>query len=101
MKKRLLIKSEAINDISDRHISIEEMEKAFEEGFKKGLNIEFKPLTLSDEQIKEVKELEEKYRSDEWLYKNKNHRMANIWSSYDFLFSISLLYFLVALLYLR
>ena len=35
MKKRLLIKS-AINDISDRHISIEEMEKAFEEGFKKG-----------------------------------------------------------------
>ena len=74
------------------------MEKAFEEGFKKGLNIEFKPLTLSDEQIKEVKELEEKYRSDEWLYKNKNHRMANIWSSYDF---ISLLYFLAALLYLR
>ena len=68
------------------------MEKAFEEGFKKGLNIEFKPLTLSDEQIKEVKELEEKYRSDEWLYKNKNHRMANIWSSYDF--TISLLYFL-------
>ena len=54
----------------------------------KGLNIEFKPLTLSDEQIKEVKELEEKYRSDEWLYKNKNHRMANIWSSYDFLFSL-------------
>ena len=53
----------------------------------KGLNIEFKPLTLSDEQIKEVKELEEKYRSDEWLYKNKNHRMANIWSSYDFYFS--------------
>ena len=52
----------------------------------KGLNIEFKPLTLSDEQIKEVKELEEKYRSDEWLYKNKNHRMANIWSSYDFYF---------------
>ena len=36
MKKRLLIKSEAINDISDRHISIEEMEKAFEEGFKRG-----------------------------------------------------------------
>ena len=101
MKKAFVDKAVAINDISDRHISIEEMEKAFEEGFKKGLNIEFKPLTLSDEQIKEVKELEEKYRSDEWLYKNKNHRMANIWSSYDFLFSISLLYFLAALLYLR
>ena len=68
------------------------MEKAFEEGFKKGLNIEFKPLTLSDEQIKEVKELEEKYRSDEWLYKNKNHRMANIWSSYDFYFYFSFIF---------
>lgn len=69
MKKAFVDKAVAINDISDRHISIDEMEKAFEEGFKKGLNIEFKPLTLSDEQIKEVKELEEKYRSDEWLYK--------------------------------
>lgn len=69
MKKAFVDKAVAINDISDRHISIEEMEKAFEKGFKKGLNIEFKPLTLSDEQIKEVKELEEKYRSDEWLYK--------------------------------
>lgn len=69
MKKAFVDKAVALNDISDRHISIEEMEKAFEEGFKKGLNIEFKPLTLSDEQIKEVKELEEKYRSDEWLYK--------------------------------
>ncbi|MCH4459694.1 lipoate--protein ligase family protein [Staphylococcus haemolyticus] len=69
MKKAFVDKAVAINDIADRHISIEEMEKAFEEGFKKGLNIEFKPLTLSDEQIKEVKELEEKYRSDEWLYK--------------------------------
>ena len=64
----------------------------------KGLNIEFKPLTLSDEQIKEVKELEEKYRSDEWLYKNKNHRMANIWSSYDFI-SISFYIFLLFYIY--
>ncbi|MCH4443399.1 lipoate--protein ligase family protein [Staphylococcus haemolyticus] len=69
MKKAFVDKAVAINDIADRHISIEEMEKAFEEGFKKGLNIEFKPLTLTDDQIKEVKELEEKYRSDEWLYK--------------------------------
>lgn len=69
MKKAFVAKAVAINDISDRHITIEEMEKAFEEGFKKGLNIEFKPLILSDKQMEEVKELEEKYRSDEWLYK--------------------------------
>ncbi|MDM3982219.1 lipoate--protein ligase family protein, partial [Staphylococcus haemolyticus] len=66
MKKAFVDKAVAINDISDRHISIEEMEKAFEEGFKKGLNIEFKPLTLSDEQIKEVKELDELEATDEY-----------------------------------
>lgn len=69
MKKAFVDKAVAINDISDRHISIEEMEKAFEEGFKKGLNIEFKPLSLTENQLAEVKDLEEKYRSEEWLYK--------------------------------
>ena len=34
-EKAFVDKAVAINDISDRHISIEEMEKAFEEGFKK------------------------------------------------------------------
>ena len=69
MKKAFVDKAVAINDISDRHISIEEMEKAFEEGFKKGLNIEFQPLSLTENQLAEVKVLEEKYRSEEWLYK--------------------------------
>lgn len=69
MKKAFVDKAVAINDISDRRITIEEMEKAFEEGFKKGLDIDFKPLILTDAQLAEVKELEEKYRSDEWLYK--------------------------------
>lgn len=69
MKKAFVDKAVAINDISDRHISIEEMEKAFEEGFKKGLNIEFKPLSLTENQLAEVKVLEEKYRSEDWLYK--------------------------------
>lgn len=69
MKKAFIDKAVAINDISDRHISIEEMEKAFEEGFKKGLDIEFKPLSLTENQLAEVKVLEEKYRSEEWLYK--------------------------------
>ena len=64
MKKAFVDKAVAINDISDRHISIEEMEKAFEEGFKKGLNIEF-----TENQLAKVKVLEEKYRSEEWLYK--------------------------------
>ena len=95
MKKAFVDKAVAINDISDRHISIEEMEKAFEEGFKKGLNIEFKPLTLSDEQIKEVKELEEKYRSDEWLYKIKIIGWLIFGHPMIFLFSISFYIFLL------
>ena len=45
----------AINDISEKHITLEEMEQAFEEGFKTGLNIDFKPLKLSDQQMAEIK----------------------------------------------
>lgn len=69
MKEAFVEKAVAINDISDRHITIEEMEEAFEKGFKQGLNIDFKPLTLTDAQQQEVNELIEKYKSDEWNYR--------------------------------
>lgn len=69
IKEAFVEKAVAINDISDTHITLSEMEKAFEEGFKTGLNIEFKPLELSEQQLAEVKELEEKYRSDDWMFR--------------------------------
>ncbi|WP_251520681.1 MULTISPECIES: lipoate--protein ligase family protein [Staphylococcus] len=69
MKEAFVEKAVAINDISDRHITIDEMEEAFEQGFKQGLNIDFKPLTLTDAQQQEVNELIEKYKSDEWNYR--------------------------------
>lgn len=69
MKEAFVEKAVAINYISDTHITLSEMEKAFEEGFKTGLNIEFKPLELSEQQLAEVKELEEKYRSDDWMFR--------------------------------
>ncbi|WP_436853957.1 lipoate--protein ligase family protein [Staphylococcus caeli] len=69
MKQAFVEKAVAINDISDRHITIEEMEEAFEIGFKKGLNINFKPLELTDQQQQEVDELIEKYKSHEWNYR--------------------------------
>ncbi|MBL7565194.1 lipoate--protein ligase family protein [Staphylococcus saccharolyticus] len=69
MKEAFVEKAVAINDISDTHITIEEMKVAFEKGFKTGLNIELKPLQLNDLQHKEIKELEHKYRSDEWMYR--------------------------------
>ncbi|MEQ6029900.1 lipoate--protein ligase family protein [Staphylococcus saccharolyticus] len=69
MKEAFVEKAVAINGISDNHITIEEMKVAFEKGFKTGLNIELKPLQLNDLQHKEIKELEHKYRSDEWMYR--------------------------------
>lgn len=69
MKEAFIEKAVAINDISEKQVTLEEMEKAFENGFKKGLNIEFKPLELTEEQLAEIKELEEKYRSDEWTFR--------------------------------
>ncbi|MGO2038564.1 MAG: lipoate--protein ligase family protein [Staphylococcus equorum] len=69
MKQSFLEKAVAINDISDRHITIPEMEEAFEIGFKKGLNIDFKPLNLTHKQQEEVNVLIEKYKADEWNYR--------------------------------
>ncbi|PTI45606.1 lipoate--protein ligase family protein [Staphylococcus succinus] len=69
MKQAFVEKAVAINDISNRHITIEDMEMAFEEGFKKGLNIDFKPLELTQQQQNEIKELTEKYKADEWNYR--------------------------------
>src|SRR5699024_1559358 len=69
MKQGFIEKAVAINDISDRHITISEMETAFEKGFKKGLNINFKPLELTTKQQNEVNELIEKYKTHEWNYR--------------------------------
>ncbi|TBW68253.1 lipoate--protein ligase family protein, partial [Staphylococcus lugdunensis] len=68
MKENFVQKAVAINDISNQHITLNEMENAFEAGFKKGLNIDFKPLELTEKQLEEVQELEDKYRSEAWMY---------------------------------
>ena len=59
MKEAFVEKAVTINDISDEHITISQMEEAFEKGFKKGLNIELKPLELTEAQLAEVEELTE------------------------------------------
>ncbi|MCU5746353.1 lipoate--protein ligase family protein [Staphylococcus sp. SQ8-PEA] len=69
MKAAFLEKAVAMNDISQKHITIEEMEEAFEQGFKKGLNIDLQPLQLTEEQLKEVEKIRDKYKSDEWMYR--------------------------------
>ncbi|AYU55325.1 lipoate--protein ligase family protein [Staphylococcus debuckii] len=69
MKNAFTDKAVAINDISDTEVTLEQMEKAFEKGFQKGLNINFKPLELTEAQKEEIKEIEAKYKSDEWTYR--------------------------------
>lgn len=69
MKDAFVEKAIAINDLSDKHVTLSEMEDAFKKGFAKGLNINFKPLELTKAQQQEVHELEKKYRSDEFLYR--------------------------------
>ncbi|MBF8101563.1 lipoate--protein ligase family protein [Staphylococcus epidermidis] len=69
MKENFVQKAVAINDISNQHITLNEMENAFEAGFKKGLNVDFKPLELTEKQLEEVQELEDKYRSEAWMYR--------------------------------
>ncbi|PCF38632.1 lipoate--protein ligase family protein [Staphylococcus delphini] len=69
MKEAFVEKAVAINDLSDETITLAQMELAFKEGFKKALDIEFKPLELTVAQQEEVKALEEKYRSDAFLYR--------------------------------
>ncbi|MCG2349326.1 lipoate--protein ligase family protein [Staphylococcus epidermidis] len=69
MKENFVQKAVAINDISNQHITLNEMENAFEAGFKKGLNIDFKPLELTEKQLEEVQELEDKYRPEAWMYR--------------------------------
>lgn len=69
MKENFVQKAVAINDISNQHITLNEIENAFESGFKKGLDIDFKPLELTEKQKEEVQELEKKYRSEAWMYR--------------------------------
>ncbi|RFU69778.1 lipoate--protein ligase family protein [Peribacillus saganii] len=69
MMKNFKNKAVAINDLSDRTVTIEEAKQAFETGFAKGLNIELAPYTLSPEQLQEVQNLSKtKYETDEWNF---------------------------------
>ncbi|MTV22497.1 lipoate--protein ligase family protein [Staphylococcus delphini] len=69
MKEAFVEKAVAINDLSVETVTLAQMEEAFKEGFKKALDIEFKPLELTAAQLEEVKALEEKYRSEAFLYR--------------------------------
>lgn len=70
MRKKLPEKAVSINSLVKEPVSIEQCVEAFRDGFAKTLQIELKPFTLSEGQIKYVQALEEKkYAHDDWNFK--------------------------------
>ncbi len=63
-------KAVAINDLSERTFSIEEVKEAFQNGFEEGLQIHLQTYQLSESQLKEIEELSKsKYETDEWNFR--------------------------------
>ncbi|KXG11247.1 biotin/lipoate A/B protein ligase family protein [Anoxybacillus rupiensis] len=70
LQKNFKNKAVAINELTDRKVTISEAKEAFYQGFEKGLDIILEPYTLSEAEIEYVNELaRKKYESDEWNFK--------------------------------
>lgn len=70
MQRAFKNKAVAINEISEKKISLEEAKIAFKKGFEEGLNIILEPYELTEEQLQYVDDLaRNRYESDEWNYK--------------------------------
>ncbi|MCP8967079.1 lipoate--protein ligase family protein [Ectobacillus ponti] len=70
MKSMFSSKAVAINELTDRTFTMEQLIEAFHAGFEKGLGVELVPYELTAEQQAEVEVLaKSKYESDEWNYK--------------------------------
>ncbi len=70
MRKKLPEKAVAINQLTDRHITIEQCVESFKAGFEKALDIELVPYELTEKQLQQVKMLEDtKYLNDEWNFR--------------------------------
>ncbi|MBU9712225.1 lipoate--protein ligase family protein [Evansella tamaricis] len=70
MQRAFKSKAVAINELTDKHIHLEEMKQAMKKGFEKGLDIQLEPIRLTEDQEKEVSQLvETKYGTDRWNFK--------------------------------
>ncbi|MCY8533306.1 octanoyltransferase LipM [Bacillus vallismortis] len=70
MQRNFKNKAVAINELTEKRVTMDEACKAFKEGFETGLNIHLEPYELSQEELDFVQHLAEtKYASDEWNYK--------------------------------
>ncbi|KFZ42855.1 lipoate--protein ligase family protein [Anoxybacillus flavithermus] len=63
-------KAVAINELTDRKVTIDEAKEAFFKGFEKGLNIQLERYELTDDEFFYVQQLaKNKYETDEWNFK--------------------------------
>jgi lipoate-protein ligase A len=70
MQRNFKNKAVAINELRDVPLSMEEVKKAFKDGFEKGLSIKLEPYTLTDAEEAEVKQIaKERYETDEWNFR--------------------------------
>ena len=70
MKKAFSSKAVAINEISQRQITLDEAKEAFYKGFSEGLNVDLQPYELTEEELAYVNTLaKDRYESDEWNFK--------------------------------
>ncbi|MFX3622573.1 MAG: biotin/lipoate A/B protein ligase family protein [Ectobacillus sp.] len=70
MKNMFSTKAVAINELTNRMFTIEQLIEAFKVGFERGLNIDLVPYELTKEQQEQVEQLaREKYENDEWNFK--------------------------------
>ncbi|MED4081707.1 biotin/lipoate A/B protein ligase family protein [Halalkalibacterium halodurans] len=70
MQRNFKNKAVPINELRDVPLSMEEVKKAFKDGFEKGLSIKLEPYTLTDAEEAEVKKIaKERYETDEWNFR--------------------------------
>ena len=69
MKAAFKEKAVAINDISEKHFTVNMLYPAFKKGFETGLNMATKPYELTDEDFGRLEEISRKYASDEWNFR--------------------------------
>ncbi|TES49035.1 lipoate--protein ligase family protein [Halalkalibacterium halodurans] len=70
MQRNFKNKAVAINELRDVPLSMDEVKKAFKDGFEKGLSIKLEPYTLTDAEEAEVKQIaKERYETDEWNFR--------------------------------
>ena len=69
MKSEFKSKAVAINDLTDKQFTVDDLYVAFKKGFETGLDMHTTEYRLTEKDKEELEVLIETYKSDEWNYK--------------------------------